>query len=128
LVSGFGIFGKLANLDRLRAYMCAGHRPRIVVSSCLAGLFVRLTGLFVRLTGFFVRLAGLFVSLAGFWVFGNKICQTVGDEIFFPPHIILGIDKQRDLRNKICQTIGDALIFLLQRAGYYLLHGISIPF
>jgi hypothetical protein len=46
--------------------------------------------------------------LAGFWVFGNKICQTVGDEIFFPPHIILGIDKQRDLGNKICQTVGDA--------------------
>jgi hypothetical protein len=72
LVSGFDILGKLANLGRLRA----GHRPRIVVSSCLVGLFVRLTGLFVRLVG-------LFVSLAGFWVFWNKICQTVGNEIFF---------------------------------------------
>jgi hypothetical protein len=80
--------------------MRARHRPRIVVSSCLAGLFV--------------RLAGLFVSLAGFEVFGNKICQTVRDEIFFPPHIILEVDKQRDLGNKICQTIGDA-----QRAAFF---------
>jgi phosphate/sulfate permease len=70
--------------------MRAGHRPRIIVSSCLAGLFVRLTGLFVRL-------AGLFVSLAGIWVFGNKIYQTVGDEIFFSLHIILEVGKQRDL-------------------------------
>jgi hypothetical protein len=89
--------------------MRAGHQPRIVVSSCLAGLFIRLTGLFVRLTGLFVRLTGLFVSLADFWVFGNKICQTVGDDIFFPSHIILGVSKQRDLGNKICQTVGDAL-------------------
>jgi hypothetical protein len=64
--SGFGIFGKLANLGQLRAYMRAGHRPRVVVFSCLAGLFVCLTGLFVPLTGLFVRLAGLFVSLASF--------------------------------------------------------------
>jgi hypothetical protein len=28
---------------------------------------------------------------------------------FFPPHIILGVGKQRDLGNKICQTVGDAL-------------------
>jgi hypothetical protein len=76
LVSGFGIFGKLANLGRLRAYMRAGHWPRIVVSSCLTGLFVRLTGLFVLLTG-------LFVSLAGFWFFRNKICQTIEDKILF---------------------------------------------
>jgi hypothetical protein len=27
---------------------------------------------------------------------------------FFPPHIILGVGKQRDLENKICQTVGDA--------------------
>jgi hypothetical protein len=26
---------------------------------------------------------------------------------FFPPHIILGLGKQRDLGNKICQTVGD---------------------
>jgi hypothetical protein len=38
----------------------------------------------------------------------NKICQTVGDEIFFSPHIILGVGKQQDLRNKIYQTVGDA--------------------
>jgi hypothetical protein len=67
-------------------------------------------GLFIRLTGLFVRLAGLFVSLACFLVFENKICQIIGDKIFFPPHIILGVDKQRDLINKICQTVGDALI------------------
>jgi hypothetical protein len=73
------------------------------------GLFVSLTRLFVRLTELFVRLAGLFVSLAGFWVFENKICQTIRDEIFFPPHIILGVGKQRDLENKIYQTVGDAL-------------------
>jgi hypothetical protein len=43
----------------------------------------------------------------GFWGFRNKICQTVGDGIIFcPPHIILGVDKQRDLGNKICQTVG----------------------
>jgi hypothetical protein len=58
-------------------------------------------GLFVRLTGLFVRLAGLLISLAGFWVFENKICQTVIDEIFFPLHIILRVGKQRDLGNKI---------------------------
>jgi hypothetical protein len=102
LISGFDIFDKLVNLSRLCAYMRAGHRPSIVVSSCLAGLFVRLTGRFVLL-------AGLFVSLAGFWVFGNKICQTVRDEIFFSLHIILGVGEQRDLGNKIYQTIGDTL-------------------
>jgi hypothetical protein len=64
--------------------------------------------------GLFVRLTGLFISLAGFWVFENKICQTVGDKIFFPPHIILGVGKQRDLGNKICQTIGDTLRNLIK--------------
>jgi hypothetical protein len=29
---------------------------------------------------------------------------------FFPPHIILGVGKQRDLGNKICQTVRDALV------------------
>jgi hypothetical protein len=29
--------------------------------------------------------------------------------MFFPPHIILGVGKQRDLENKIYQTVGDAL-------------------
>jgi len=53
---------------------------------------------------------GLFVSLVDLQVFGNKICQTVGDEIFFPPHIILGVDKQQDLRNEFCPTVRDALI------------------
>jgi uncharacterized membrane protein YfbV (UPF0208 family) len=90
------LLASLANLGRLRA----GHPPCIVLFSCLAGLFVRLTG--------------LFVSLAGFWVFGNKICQTVRYEIFFfPPHIILGVGKQRDLGNKIYQTVGDTLTCLL---------------
>jgi hypothetical protein len=49
---------------------------------------------------------------------------AVGDEIFFPPHIILGVGKQRDFGNKICQTVGDALkeeiailnFFLLQKS------------
>jgi hypothetical protein len=62
--------------------------------------------------GLFVRLAGLFISLAGFWVFGNKICQTIGDKIFFPLYIILKVSKQRNLRNKIYQIIGDALTSL----------------
>jgi len=43
-------------------------------------------------------------------VFGNGICQTVGDEIFFSPHIILGVDKQQDLENKFYETVEDALI------------------
>jgi len=44
-------------------------------------------------------LVGIFVPLAGFWIFRNKICQTVGDD-FFPSHIILGVGKQQDLKNK----------------------------
>jgi hypothetical protein len=55
------------------------------------------------------RAFSLFVSLTGFWVCGNKICQTIRDEIFFPPHIILGVGKQRDLENKFYQIVGDAL-------------------
>jgi hypothetical protein len=27
---------------------------------------------------------------------------------FFPPHIILGVGKQQDLKNQICQTVEDA--------------------
>jgi hypothetical protein len=80
--------------------MRVGHRPRIVVSSCLAGLFVRLTGLFIRL-------AGLFVSLADFWVFETKFAKPLKMRSFFP-HIILGVGKQQDLGNKICQTVGNA--------------------
>jgi hypothetical protein len=68
-----------------------------------------LAGLFVRLTGLFVRLAGLFVSLAGFGFLKTKFAKLLEMRSFFPLHIILGVDKQRDLGNKICQTVGDAL-------------------
>jgi hypothetical protein len=100
--------------------MRAGHWPRIVVSSCLAGLFIRLTGLFIR--GLFVRLAGLFVSLAGFFGFlETKIAKLLEMRSFFPPHIILGVGKQRDLRNKFCQTVGNAL-YKLRKFFDYLNH------
>jgi hypothetical protein len=62
--------------------MHTGHRLRILVSSCLAGLFVRLTVLFVRL-------ADLFVSLAGFWVLEIKFIKLLEMRSFFSPHIIL---------------------------------------
>jgi hypothetical protein len=58
--------------------------------------------------GLFVLLAGLFVSLAGFGVFETKFAKLLEMRSFFPPHIILGVGKQRDLRNKIYQTVGDA--------------------
>jgi hypothetical protein len=40
----------------------------------------------------------------------HNLCQTLGDELFFLPHIILGVGKHHDLINKKWQTIGDALM------------------
>jgi ribulose 1,5-bisphosphate carboxylase large subunit-like protein len=37
-----------------------------------------------------------------------KFAKLLEMRSFFPHHIILGVDKQRDLGNKICQTVGDA--------------------
>jgi hypothetical protein len=39
----------------------------------------------------------------------TKIFKLLEMRSFFPPHIILGVGKQRDLGNKICQTVGDSL-------------------
>jgi hypothetical protein len=33
-------------------------------------------------------------------ILASEIWQTLGDELFFPPHIILGVVKQQDMRNK----------------------------
>jgi hypothetical protein len=61
------------------------------------------------LSGALRSFSGALCFVSGFWVFENKICQTAGDEIFSPPHIILGVGKQQELENKFCQIIGDAL-------------------
>jgi hypothetical protein len=39
-----------------------------------------------------------------------KLCQIVGDELFFTWHIFLEVGKSQDLPNTIWQTLGDALI------------------
>jgi hypothetical protein len=39
----------------------------------------------------------------------TKFAKLLEMRSFFPPHIIFGVGKQRDLENKICQTVGDAL-------------------
>jgi hypothetical protein len=39
----------------------------------------------------------------------TKFAKLLEMRSFFPPHIILGVDKQQDLGNKICQTVGEAL-------------------
>jgi hypothetical protein len=39
----------------------------------------------------------------------SKLCQTIGDELFFTWHIFLEVDKTQDLSSKIWQTFGDAL-------------------
>jgi hypothetical protein len=39
-----------------------------------------------------------------------KLCQIVGDELFFTWHIFLEVGKARDWPSKILQTLGDALI------------------
>jgi hypothetical protein len=39
-----------------------------------------------------------------------KLCQVVGDELFFTWHIFLEVGKAQDLPSKISQTLGDALI------------------
>jgi hypothetical protein len=41
----------------------------------------------------------------------TKFAKLLEMRSFFPPHIILGVDKQRDLGNKICQIVGDALTY-----------------
>jgi hypothetical protein len=46
---------------------------------------------------------------AQFLILRSQLCQTFGDVPFFPPHIILGIDKYHDLGNEKWQTVGDAL-------------------
>jgi len=54
------------------------------------------------LSGALRSFSGALCFVSGFWVFENKICQTAGDEIFSPPHIILGVGKQQELENKFC--------------------------
>jgi hypothetical protein len=39
-----------------------------------------------------------------------KLCQIVGDELFFTWHNILEVGKAQDFPSKIWQTLGDALI------------------
>jgi hypothetical protein len=39
-----------------------------------------------------------------------KLCQIVGDELFFTWHIFLDVGKEQDFSSKIWQTLGDALI------------------
>jgi hypothetical protein len=39
-----------------------------------------------------------------------KLCQIVGDELFFTWHILIEVGKAQDLPSKIWQTLGDALI------------------
>jgi hypothetical protein len=39
-----------------------------------------------------------------------KLCQIVGDKLFFTWHIFLKVFKAQDLPIKIWQTLGDALI------------------
>jgi len=42
-------------------------------------------------------LIGALHLVSGFWGFWKQFYQTVGDEIFFPLYIILGVGKQQDL-------------------------------
>jgi hypothetical protein len=44
------------------------------------------------------------------WIWQVKLCQIVGDELFFTWHIFLEVDKAQDFPSKIWQTLGDALI------------------
>jgi hypothetical protein len=39
-----------------------------------------------------------------------KLCQIVGDELFFTWHIFLEVGKAQYLPSKIWKTLGDALI------------------
>jgi hypothetical protein len=39
-----------------------------------------------------------------------KLCQIVGDELFFYFTYLLEVGKAQDLPSKIWQTLGDALI------------------
>jgi hypothetical protein len=39
-----------------------------------------------------------------------KLCQIVGDELFFTWHIFLEVGKAQDLPSKIWQTLRGALI------------------
>jgi hypothetical protein len=39
-----------------------------------------------------------------------KLCQIVGDELFFTWHTFLEVGKAQDLLSKIWQTLEDALI------------------
>jgi hypothetical protein len=46
-----------------------------------------------------------------------KLCQIVGEELFFIWHIFLEVGKAQDLPSKIWQTFGDALI----RVSFYVI-------
>jgi hypothetical protein len=101
LTYGFGIFGELAKERAIGAYMHAsGSR-----ASAWHRSFSRGSSL---LSGSLCSLSRSLCFLAGLLSFWNEIYQTVGDAIFFSPHIILGVDKQQDLRNQIGQTVEDA--------------------
>jgi hypothetical protein len=39
-----------------------------------------------------------------------KLCQIVGDELFFTCHIFLEVGKAQELPSKIWQILGDSLI------------------
>jgi hypothetical protein len=47
----------------------------------------------------------------------SYFCQTIGDNLFCPPHIDLGVGKPHVLPNKKCQTVGDALSTSLIKAN-----------
>jgi hypothetical protein len=51
----------------------------------------------------------LFLSGFLIWIWQVKLCQIVGDELFFTWHIFLEVGKAQDLPSKIWQTLGDAL-------------------
>ena len=40
----------------------------------------------------------------------SQLCQTLGDNLFFICHIVLGVGKPQQMANKKYQTIKDALI------------------
>jgi hypothetical protein len=48
----------------------------------------------------------------------SKLCQTVGEELFFTLHIFLEVGKTQDLPSKIWQTLGDALICFLMEGEH----------
>jgi hypothetical protein len=49
----------------------------------------------------------------------SKLCQIIGDELFFTWHMFLEVGKTQNFPSKIWQTLGDALRWRTVGEGFF---------